>query len=36
MKKLLLIFITFSLFSIADAQKFQANWASLNQRKNPS
>jgi hypothetical protein len=24
------------LFLIADAQKFQANWASLNQRKNPS
>jgi alpha-L-fucosidase len=36
MKKILLVVVALSFFFIADAQKFQPNWASLNQRKIPS
>jgi len=36
MKKYFLLLLTFFLFSIVNAQHYEANWASLNQRKIPA
>ena len=36
MKKYCLLLLTVFLFSIADAQQYEANWSSLNQRKIPA